>query len=221
MTMSQVPPDEAEGGDSSTRQRILQAAVEEFARGGFAAARIGSIARAARVNTQLIYYYFGSKAGLHEAAIAEMVDAYGPFWEAIAHSSLREVLLGGISAVDQDTWRPWRRLLVWEGVQEGRRDEGTPGGPSGDARADAFRRQTELIAREQAAGRLPATVDADALSLLVVFSRMGVHALPQVTKMVMGEDATEEQVGDALARTLEALLAAATATASGTTASAN
>ncbi len=48
-----------------TVQRILSAAEENFAERGLAGARIGAIARAARVNKALLYYYFSSKEQLH------------------------------------------------------------------------------------------------------------------------------------------------------------
>jgi AcrR family transcriptional regulator len=46
-------------------QRILRAAEENFAERGLAGARIGAIARAARVNKALLYYYFSSKEELY------------------------------------------------------------------------------------------------------------------------------------------------------------
>ena len=48
-----------------TVQRILRAAEQNFAERGLAGARIGAIARAARVNKALLYYYFASKEELH------------------------------------------------------------------------------------------------------------------------------------------------------------
>jgi TetR/AcrR family transcriptional regulator len=47
---------------------ILGAACTEFAEHGFAGARVARIAARANVNKQLIFYYFGSKAGLYAAA---------------------------------------------------------------------------------------------------------------------------------------------------------
>ncbi len=59
----------------SSRKQIADAAREEFARCGFAGARVARIAREAGLNKQLIFYYFGSKAGLYEAVCASIVDA--------------------------------------------------------------------------------------------------------------------------------------------------
>jgi len=52
------------------RSTILRAAQAEFAEHGFAGARVDRIARRAGLNKQLIYYYFGSKAGLHSASVS-------------------------------------------------------------------------------------------------------------------------------------------------------
>jgi TetR/AcrR family transcriptional regulator len=52
-----------------SRNAILQAAIREFAQQGIAGARTGSIARAARVNKALLYYYFKDKESLYGAAL--------------------------------------------------------------------------------------------------------------------------------------------------------
>src|ERR1700689_2204656 len=49
----------------ATVERIVSAAEEIFAERGLAGARTGAIARAARVNQALLYYYFQSKEELH------------------------------------------------------------------------------------------------------------------------------------------------------------
>ena len=54
------------------RQRILESAVEEFAEHGLSGARGDRIAGRAGANKQLIYYYFGDKAGLFDAAVRVM-----------------------------------------------------------------------------------------------------------------------------------------------------
>lgn len=53
----------------ATRQRILEAAVAEFAEHGIAGARVDRIAAAATSNKQLIYQYFGNKDGLFRAVV--------------------------------------------------------------------------------------------------------------------------------------------------------
>jgi len=54
---------------AATRQRILDAAMKEFADKGLDAARIEDIADKAGANRRMAYYYFGSKEGLYLAAL--------------------------------------------------------------------------------------------------------------------------------------------------------
>lgn len=60
-----------------TVQRILRAAEESFAERGLAGARIGAIARAARVNKALLYYYFSSKEELHRFTLMSIFRQLG------------------------------------------------------------------------------------------------------------------------------------------------
>jgi len=55
--------------DRDRRSALLDAASQEFGNKGFAGSRVAAIARAAGVNKQLIFYYFGSKRGLFDAAV--------------------------------------------------------------------------------------------------------------------------------------------------------
>ncbi|MGK3205867.1 TetR family transcriptional regulator [Amycolatopsis sp. MEPSY49] len=52
---------------AATKQRIVDAATEEFARYGIAGARVERIVEAARTNRAQLYAYFGSKDGLFDA----------------------------------------------------------------------------------------------------------------------------------------------------------
>jgi AcrR family transcriptional regulator len=58
----------------ATRQRLLDAAAEEFAARGIAGARVDRIAQAARSNKAQIYHYFGSKDALFEAVFDRIVE---------------------------------------------------------------------------------------------------------------------------------------------------
>jgi TetR/AcrR family transcriptional regulator len=57
------------GEPERTRSAILKAAIQEFANEGVAGARTDAIARAARVNKALLYYYFKDKETLHGAVL--------------------------------------------------------------------------------------------------------------------------------------------------------
>jgi len=69
---NQLPAGLAHPRRPGTVQRILRAAEENFAERGLAGARIGAIARAARVNKALLYYYFSSKEELHRFTLATL-----------------------------------------------------------------------------------------------------------------------------------------------------
>ncbi|HEY7192559.1 MAG TPA: TetR/AcrR family transcriptional regulator [Gemmatimonadales bacterium] len=57
---------------SNTRAlRIVAAAREEFAKRGYAGARVDQIAQRAGVNKQLLFYYYHSKRGLFQAVLSE------------------------------------------------------------------------------------------------------------------------------------------------------
>jgi TetR/AcrR family transcriptional regulator len=59
---------------ADTRERILQAAADEFAERGFSGARVDAIARRARANKAMLYYHVGGKAALYEAVLMANFD---------------------------------------------------------------------------------------------------------------------------------------------------
>jgi TetR/AcrR family transcriptional regulator len=60
------------GRPEESRAAILQAATREFSREGIAGARTDAIARAAKVNKALLYYYFKDKEGLYGAVLDQV-----------------------------------------------------------------------------------------------------------------------------------------------------
>jgi TetR/AcrR family transcriptional regulator len=56
---------------TGSRQKVYDAALEEFARHGLAGARVDRIAQMANVNKAMIYYHFGSKEKLYRAMFEE------------------------------------------------------------------------------------------------------------------------------------------------------
>ena len=59
------PPRDAE----ASRARILAAATAEFARHGLSGARVDTIARRAKANKRMLYYYYGGKEALFLAVL--------------------------------------------------------------------------------------------------------------------------------------------------------
>lgn len=75
--MTDVAPSEAPAkrrrprNAADTQQKILAAARVEFARHGFAGARMDRIIKRAGTNPRMIYHYFGSKEGLYVTVLEE------------------------------------------------------------------------------------------------------------------------------------------------------
>ena len=63
-----------------SKDKLLQAAAEEFARYGEPGARISAIVQRSGVNERMIYHHFGSKAGLYRAVIAAQWQALSDAW---------------------------------------------------------------------------------------------------------------------------------------------
>jgi len=74
--------------------RIVTAAREEFAKRGFAGARVEQIARRAGVNKQLLFYYYHSKRGLFQAVLGQAAGE----------------LEGALAALASPAGRPLERL---------------------------------------------------------------------------------------------------------------
>jgi AcrR family transcriptional regulator len=68
------PKVKAAKSTTGTRERILRAAVNEFAAKGFSGGRIETICASARVNIRMIYHHFGGKEGLYIAALEETLS---------------------------------------------------------------------------------------------------------------------------------------------------
>src|ERR1035437_6875823 len=69
-----VPRSLRQARDLTTARRIVRAAEEIFADQGLAGARMDEIARAAKVNKALLYYYFRSKQALHRFVLEALLS---------------------------------------------------------------------------------------------------------------------------------------------------
>ena len=103
----------------ATREKLLDAAIAEFSERGFSGARIHQISRISGCNRERIYFYFGGKAQLFEAALTrQLVTALddlpivgeGP--DAIADFAGRYFDLAR-------SRQNLARLTFWEGLERG------------------------------------------------------------------------------------------------------
>jgi len=84
------------------RERIIKTATAEFARHGFAGARIARIVARSGSNPRMVYHYFGSKSALYVAVLEEvyperrieaaLVWTDGPKLMAVPENMVRETL---------------------------------------------------------------------------------------------------------------------------------
>jgi TetR/AcrR family transcriptional regulator len=88
------------GQPEESRAAILRAAVEEFAEHGIAGARTDAIAREARVNKALLYYYFKDKETLYGAVLDDAFSALKAAVMGVLQSDLppREKILAYVGA---------------------------------------------------------------------------------------------------------------------------
>lgn len=60
--------------DSATRQKILEAALKQFAHRGYSGASVQAIVDSAKVTKPTLYYYFANKAALYKALVDSAHD---------------------------------------------------------------------------------------------------------------------------------------------------
>jgi TetR/AcrR family transcriptional regulator len=83
-----VAPARPRPAAATTRSRILATAADEFAARGFAATSVDRIARRARVNKAMIFYYFSSKRELYTTIVRDRYSAITVRLQAIAAEPL-------------------------------------------------------------------------------------------------------------------------------------
>jgi TetR/AcrR family transcriptional regulator len=162
-----------------SRQALLDAALDEFAEHGYAGARVADIARRARVNKQLINYYFGSKEGLYLAVQQAWLDREADF--ATPDLPLADLVVRYLADAVRDPRA--LRLLLWRGLA----DDGAPGGSRS--------RQPDLdqVRARQAAGEVADGLDPAAVLLAGMGMIAAPLAMPQVARELFGMDPASEE----------------------------
>jgi len=169
---------------SGARERILEAATEQFAAKGLAGARVDEIAREARVNKQLVYYYYGGKLELYNQVLGQMVEESRHKIEAEATcETLAEKmeLLTRAGTVSNSV--RWQRLLGWEALET---DPAGGGIVREEDRRGAWERHVASVREAQASGELDRALDQELLALALVSVAVLPFMLPQVTKFITG-----------------------------------
>jgi TetR/AcrR family transcriptional regulator len=194
-------PAERQRDPERTRERILEAALAEFAAKGYAGARVDQIAARAGVNKQLVSYYFGGKQGLYRA----LGDRWRAGEAAIAGPDLPlDAVVRNYLAASAEQ-RQAARLLAWGGLEDSGEDP--------DA-ADRTARMQQIVAdlrRRQKAGELAEDLDPASVALAFLAAAAAPVVLPQIARSIFGADADSEELlaryGDQLGRMVRALRA--------------
>ena len=166
-----------------SRERILAAALKEFAAKGFAGARVDFIAQRAAINKRMLYHYFGSKEGLFKAVLRRKITERQAWAETLSGDPA-ESLAFWFEAACNDT--DWVRMLEWEALQEadGRLiDEKN--------RHTATARGIERIRQRQARGQISAEFDPRHVMLAMRSLTMFPAAFPQLTRLIMGRPVSD------------------------------
>jgi AcrR family transcriptional regulator len=166
------------------RERILEAATEQFAAKGLAGARVDEIAREAQVNKQLVYYYFGGKLELYNEVLGHMVEEsrHKIEAEAACETLAQKLELLTHSGIHANSVR-WQRLLGWEALEA---DPHETGIVREEDRRGAWERHVASVREAQLAGELDPDLDAELLALALVSIAIFPFVLPQVTKFITG-----------------------------------
>jgi TetR/AcrR family transcriptional regulator len=161
-----------------TRERILSAALKEFAAHGFAGARVDAIARRAAINKRMLYHYFEDKEGLFRAVLRRKI-AERNAWAEASSGEPTETLPFWFEAACKDT--DWVRMLEWEALQGADKKL-----IDARQRRAAVARGLERIRQRQARGQVSAAFDPRHVMLAMRSLTMFPAAFPQLTQLIMG-----------------------------------
>ncbi len=166
---------------ADTRARLLAAAREEFTDRGLEGARVDRIAARAGVNKERIYGHFGSKDRLFEAVIATTLDEHVA---ALGLPTGDPADYVGRIYDFHATHPELLRLMQWESLSY-----------HGQALPDENRRAVHYAEKVAALARTLDTepgLDPAATLLTLIGLAAWPHALPQVTRLILGPDTDSE-----------------------------
>jgi TetR/AcrR family transcriptional regulator len=166
-----------------SRERILAAALKEFAAKGFAGARVDSIARRAAINKRMLYHYFGDKEHLFRE-VMRLKIAERQAWADALSGDPAESLAFWFEAACKDP--DWVRLLEWEALN----DNGSKVIDEKKRRA-ATAHGLNRVRQRQARGQISAGFDPRHVMLAMRSLTMFPAAFPQLTRLIMGRSVAD------------------------------
>ncbi|GHC94763.1 HTH-type transcriptional repressor [Nocardiopsis terrae] len=178
----------------NTRTLLLQAARHEFAAHGIAGARVDRIAERAGVNKQRIYAHFGDKEQLFRHVVGGAVDELS---QAVTLTDDSDPASYVTRIFDYHRSHPdLLRLLLWEALHYG--DSPVPGE---EERAGLY--DAKVASLTEAMGGSASGTDARHLLLTLIGLAAWPQITPQLTRLVLGRDPSDEEVRDQMREHLE------------------
>ncbi|WP_089740267.1 TetR/AcrR family transcriptional regulator [Gracilibacillus ureilyticus] len=178
-----------------TRNKILNAAKEEFFEKGFSGARIESIAKRASINKQLIYHYFKGKEELINATIANFASSVPK--ENLTLPADPKKIAEFRFKVNNEYLMEFLKFTAWEAVEE------IPENSNGvESRKKVLQSYVEDMKAKQQKGLVSKDLDPALITLMM--SSLTVYPLlyGKVTEMITGlhpeEQEFQEKWGDFL-----------------------
>ena len=194
MSVQPTPAPRRTRRSARTRERILQAATEVFARRGFHGARVADIAELAGIAYGLVYHHFRNKDEILAAIFSERWSLYVRYIDEVASSqqSFHEQI-GHLVHFWVETWRQDPHLMTVMINEISRSYEFIDSHDVGTVLV-AFDAVERLIVRAQQRGEVRDDVDAK----LVTYAAMGMAEMI-LTGYVIGtlrRDTREAYAGD-------------------------
>lgn len=150
---------------ASPKERVLAAALDEFAQHGVAGARIDRIAKAAKTSKERVYAYFRSKEELYAAVAADQLQ------QVMDSTVLDPADLPGYVGELFDFYVEHPEMLRMAGWGRLEPSESTVG--FGEAGQASLRTKLDAIERGQAAGQLDDAFEPVDVLMLLVHLSMG------------------------------------------------
>src|SRR5208282_415834 len=169
-----------------SRERIFDAALQEFSARGFAGARTSAIARRAAINEQMIFHCFGSKEGLYREVLHREMARISTLLESRDGADFASNLAFGYEAICTNPAQLSQlRMWQWEALE----------GKSSDLMAERERRaflqaEAAQLRRAKLRGELPQDLNEEMILLASIGLRIVPVVLPQLARLItgLGED---------------------------------
>jgi AcrR family transcriptional regulator len=162
---------------TATKDRILEAAFEEFASRGFAGSRVDDIAEKAQCNKALLYQYYGDKESLFRHVLECKMAGLQTIKEN--QESFAEAAGEFFDFYAANPWLP--RMHMWEAL-----DFGDAPVPHEAERAQKYDQHIGRMKEAQGAGKVDPALDVRQTLVSLIGIIQIWFAAPQTARMICG-----------------------------------